>query len=392
MFLQASLDLSFTRLSTSVRVPPPTAVGRVMHWLTLGRTGDPWEQEDFEAPQMIRALAGALDDAGLTDLVSAAADDRIVYLDLERKDADLAPTMEALASQAEGAQPPVRLELVAEFHDEVGTYLVQLAAQRVHPQGECPLQIQVFAVLGVFDVTRTNASNPREASPTRALERTMLQVLRANGGIDPLVSSLEQRLVAICERIEASVRARLDTYSATATILSCAVRPPERIRYEDFHPPIDAERLPILRGYPGLRAASFHTNSWLRVLTHLGAQITKTLIVDPRGRPVFHVGEEPARLGTTKAYCPGESIAGSAGALDIVYFAGNDYEQELRDEGCLRADEGLAGEPAWTLIREREYGVKPKYDGRTSLSAFLEGGAIGRLDIDPEHTSTMDMW
>lgn len=391
MFLQADLGLSFQRLGTTVRVPPPSPVGKLLHWLTLGTTGEPWEREAFVPEAMIRSLATALADAGLTDLVSAACDDAVVYLDQRRRDDDLAPVLDRIAKEAgtgDGDTPTV-LELVAQTRDEVGDYVIQLTAERLHPVDRCPIRIRIYALLRAFALGgETGRSEARRGEARRdrahgvgrreALMATMRQTIRSPDGFEPLVAALDTRLLALCERIEGSVRAHLQTHETQALRLCCAVRSRETRQPDAVRPPISAEVIPVLRGYPGLVDAAFYLQCWLSVLTELGAEIRKTLIVDEAGHPVLHIGDEAAKLGTTRAYVPQGSITDAPGALDVVYFGGSDYEDELRRGGRISESEVLlAGEPAWKLIRERELGVKAKYRGLIAMQAASVGSLIG---------------
>lgn len=386
VFLQADLELSFERLSDTVHVPPPTMVGRVLHWLTLGQTGDPWERETFVPADMLRQLAAALQEAGITDLVSASCDDEIVYRDEHQRDYDLGPILQSIADKSASEDPdsPAVLELVAHAKDDVGTYLIQLTAERVHPLERAPIHIRIYAVLGVFDVERLDESGYRTRPGTvlERLEQRMLEVIRSPQGIDPLIGQLEEKLVAVCRRIEAPLRTRLRTYPAEAVVLCSAVRVRDRLDYAQAHASTDPDATPILRDYPGLRPATFHLRAWLGVLTALGAQIKKTLIVDEQGAPVLHIGEEPAKLGSTTAYVPDGSIAGPPGALDIVYFDGHQYARELRDDGRVgTTEELLAGPLAWKLIREREYGLKPLLRISEATLRYEASWTVGRISF-----------
>lgn len=391
MFLQADLGLSFQRLGTTVRVSPPSPVGKLLHWLTLGTTGEPWEREAFVPEAMIRSLAAALADAGLTDLVSAACDDAVVYLDRRRRDDDLAPVLDRIAKKAAagGGDTPVVLELVAQTRDEVGDYVIALTAERLHPVDRCPIRIRIYALLRAFGLggeagrgeTRgeeAGRDRARAVGRREALMATMRQTIRSPDGLEPLIAALDARLLALCERIEGRVRAHLQTHETQALRLCCAVRPREARQPHAVRPPISADVIPVLRGYPGLADAAFYLQCWLSVLTDLGAEIRKTLIVDEAGRPVLHIGDEPVKLGTTRAYVPQGSIADAPGALDVVYFGGSDYEDELRRGGRIAPSEALlAGEPAWKRIRERELGVKAKYRGLAAMQAASAGTFIG---------------
>jgi hypothetical protein len=381
MFLEASLGLAFRRSAEVVRVPAPTLVGRALHLLTLGQTGEAWERETFDAAEMIRSLADALRDAGVTNLISAAVDDEIVHRDERREAGDLDPVLRAIARRCEEDEGPLRLELVAEHHDEVGTYLVLVSADRVHPVERLPLRIQVYALIRAFDVT-TLTSEGYRGTPGRVgdrLEQKMLEMIGSPSGLTTVVGPLEARLVELCRRIEQGLRERLDTYPTEEVLLCCAIRPRAAIAWESTRERNENHPIAPLRPYPGMREATLYLFAWLGVLTRVGAKINRTLILDEAGRPVLHIGHEAADLARTQAFVPGQSIAQSPGALDVVCFAGHDYEQELREGGRMTPSEGEHGEAMWKLIRERELGVMPEVPHAQRLGPSANAGIFDRV-------------
>lgn len=384
MFLEATLGLTFKQVSKLVRTPAPTVTGQVLHWLTIGYASEQWEKEAFDPAQMIRSLAAGLRDAGLSNLVSAAADEEIVYLDKNQDDDDLEPILEGMAARiAENPDALVHLELVAEYRDEVGTFIVEVTAEQLHPQGRCPVRIRAYALIGALDVRNLDASGYRGAtgSVLEAVERRVADLLRTPKAADSLVGSVKARLEQLCERIEAAVRARLDTYPEKAVVLCCAVRPRHRIEFGETRTTFEPHVTPVLRSYPGLPESAFYLRVWLDVLSQLRAEISGTALLDEVGHPIMYVGTEAAQLGTTQAYRPGQSIAGAPGALDIVYFAGHDYEDDLRAGSRIGSEERpLQGEPAWKQIRELEFGYCHRFAGADPMAAVADLGVRFRIE------------
>ncbi len=387
MFLEATLSLSFDQRTECVTVPAPTAVGRLLHTLTFGQLGLEWERETFEATDMLRQLRAALADAGLTNVVSVALDDEIVYLDERRKDRDLDPVMAELVKHSrQVAEFPVRLELVTELEDEVGTYFIQLTADRVHPVDQSPLRLRVYALLRELDVTRLPADGYRDSlgAVSRRVERYMLQRMQTPEGYRQLVAPLEIRLGELCKKLEASLRVRLKTHGTRASVLPCVLRPREALEFEKTGTRDETTAAPIFRAYPGVREATYYLRLWLSVLRSLRAKISETLVVDEAGRPVLHVAKEPLALAETDALVPGESIAAPTGVFDLMYFAGNDYAEELAREHRLSSSDPAEGERAWDVVRTRQMGVEHRYIG-FDFGAYMDGGmSTGSVVIESD--------
>ncbi len=377
MYLEASLYLSFDKPTKTYRVARPQFAGGLLRVLSLGVLADAWEREAIKPAALVRRLARAFRQAGITNLVSLTVDDIPHYHDHLDKDDDLEPVLGRLEADAQAAGPDFAslLELVATVRGEQGLFVVQVTARRTHPIDTPPIQVRVYALLGEFDVgALADASRGVETVATR-LKTHMLRRVHEAKTPQALVGGLAEELRELCERLEDSLRSALSTHRAQEIILGCVVRP-AAARAFDEHQLVGTSADPALfRAHPGFREATYYLQLWGSLLTLARARISHTLVVDPRGRPVLHVGDEALDLTDNPALAPQSPWSSLGSTLDLVYFSGNDYEDELRAARCLSPSESLDGDAAWRVVRTRELGVKhrPTPGGRLSLSDVCPG-------------------
>ena len=385
MYLEAELALAFDRPTERVRVPAPGWGGRVMHLLTLGRTSQVWERESFETSDMANELALALRGAGIEDVVSVSADDELIFLDERRRDHDLTEALDELSRRAQGRPEwPARLELVAEHHDDVATYIIQLLADRVHPLERPPLRLRAYALLRQFDLAASDTAGYRGATaPEAQLRDRMVAALSTEAAHAGVVNRARDAMVAVAGKLETSLRNALGTHPSEAAVRSCVVRPQRCLSYADAALPLELDRMPPFGGYPGMREATYYLRLWLPLLRGARATVRRTLFVDEGGRPVFHIHDEPLDVAGTEATRPGGDIAAPLGVADAVFFAGNDYEERLRVAAAFPVDDPAAGDAAWEAIRLREIGY-----AHTKMGAFANGidAAGGGLTVVGYHS------
>ncbi|MBV1859125.1 MAG: hypothetical protein KUG77_11995, partial [Nannocystaceae bacterium] len=151
--------------------------------------------------------------------------------------------------------------------------------------------------------------------------------------------------------------------------------PESSLTFDDYELRGHAADPALFRPYPGLREATYYLHLWSQVLTVARGAVSHTLVVDTRGRPVLHIGDEAVDLTDNLALSPEGTVTHLGGTLDVVYFSGNDYEDDLREAGCIAPSEAIESDAAWRLVRHRELGVKHSMAvaGRMSMSALCPG-------------------
>ncbi len=381
MYIEGELFLSLGGTDETVRVLPPSWSSRVVHLLTFGRGSAQWERESFEPRQLVTSLYEGVLAAGITNVISIAADDEILFRDDRRAPMDLAAAFETLGTYADGAdERPATLELVAEHADDVATYILSVNIDRVHPVDRVPVRVHVYGLVRDFDVSLAQGGGYRgtAVSASGRVEGAMRASLRDAEGFRTLVTRVEDGVVELCRRLEQTLRQTLKSRATQASIRVNALRPQQGLEYEATALREGADTVPLLRPYPGLREATFYLRQWLPLLHELGASLTRTTIVDEGGRPVFHINREPIMLAKTTSVLPEGPITEPTGALDVLYFAGNDYEQELRAAHRLSDSSAAQGELAWDQIRARELDVRHEHFGFGLLGAPNSQRAGGR--------------
>ena len=384
MYLEAELALAFDRPTERVRVPAPGWGGRVMHLLTLGRTSEVWERESFETSEMTAQLAQALRAANIDNVVSVSADDELIFLDERRRDHDLSEALDELTGRSAGRPEwPARLEVVAEHQDDIATYVIQLLADRVHPLDRPPLRLRAYALLRRFDLATSDTGSYRGTAPQETqLRDRMVAALASAAAHAGVVNTARDAMVAVAGRLETALRGALGTHPSEAAVRCCIMRPRRYVSYADAALPLELDRMPPFRGYPGMREATYYLRLWLPLLRSAQATVQRTLFVDEGGRPVFHIQDEALDVASTDATLPGGDITAPLGVADAAFFAGNDYEERLRMAAAFPVGEPAAGDAAWEAIRLREIGY-----AHTKMGAFANGidGGGGGLSIVGYH-------
>ncbi len=375
MYLEASLFLAFDEATDVVRIPRPTVGGRLLQVLSLGLVGQTWERERVGAADLLRELAAGVRDAGVTDLVSASIDGVERYRDEIGKDGDLAPVLEQLAADARtaGSDFANLVELVATWGDDVGTYVIQILTRRTHPIDTPPIQVRVYALAAQLDARQVGAGYRGARSVSLAVRDRVIERLFRDKTPRAVLGPLGEGLERLCDRLERGLRARLHTHASDAIVLACMVRPRQTLALELVQPaggPLDPA---LFRPHPGFREATYYLRVWGDAMTQARATLRRTLVVDERGRPILHVGDEPLDLSETDALRPGLDLASLQGPLDLAWFAGNDYEDALRAAGCLQPSAEPDPDAAWREVRHRELGVRHTAtpNGRVNMAELL---------------------
>lgn len=375
MFVEASLFFSFDDSNGREDTMAPSLADRLLQLLSFGQVRGRWVRERIDPADLFEQLAGALSSAGLTDLVSATVDGETVYRDQSNRDLDLAPTLAALheAAATAGDEHGAQLELVARTQDDVGTYVVQLLARRVHTVDTPPIQLRIYGLLREFDV-RGATGGYRDGGGsirTRLYDRIMRRLVSARSH-DVVMGPLGEHLLALARRIEEKVRLHLRTDQTDAVLLPCIVRPQAQVEYEQHQRRDDLADAALFRG--AFADATYYLTLWSSALTELRATVERTLIVDDSGRPIVHIAREPVDLAHVKALVPDGDITTLGATLDIAYFGGNTFHDELVAASCIApSEEEDCSHAHWQTIRHRELDVRPIKDpwwkGR-----FLTGG------------------
>ncbi|MEM6990372.1 MAG: hypothetical protein AAF721_07745 [Myxococcota bacterium] len=392
MFLEAEVSLAFNRPTARVRVAAPSWGGRVLHWLTLGRASQIWERESFEPEEIVARLTRALAAAGIDDVVSVSADDEVVYYDERRVDEDMQLAMERLRSAAaDQTDGPARIEVVAEHFTDDAHFVIQLVGDRVHPLDTPPIRLRVFALFRDLNLTHAGDVGYRgAATPERAMRQRMLTKLGTPDAYQHSVESLRAAMLPFCESLERALREHLETHPAQAYTRCSVVRPRNDATPQNVPTRSGLENAPLFRGYPGHREATYYLRVWLKLLQLADAEVRRTLFVDEGGRPIFHIQDEPVRVAKSAALTSGGDITDALGVVDALYFAGNDYESELRAGLRIPTSDAPAGEAAWELIRAREIGVKHIYLGLTAGQIWGDAPPLGGTNWGGDRGSLSD--
>ena len=174
-----------------------------------------------------------------------------------------------------------------------------------------------------------------------------------------MVGPLADSLLVLARRVEENVRLHLQTDQTRAVLLPCIVRPREVVAFDLFQRRDNEMDTAVFRG--GFGDATYYLTLWSSALTELRATLKNTLVVDDSGRPVIHIADEPVQLGEgVQALVPGGDLGNLGGALDVAYFGGCDFHDELVAGSCISpTDRQACSQEHWRTIRHRELDVRP---------------------------------
>ena len=334
MYFSGKLSIDPSKVTNIDVIKPTKAFGRLLHFVTMGRTSPKEEQETFTAVSILQQVNRGFREVGITNVVRLAKDDVDFYFDDAGKDDDLRETLDAFNLDGDALEVELfqSLILTTEHEKDSMKYLIEVIVKRTHPVGEFPINVKVNAIPLDF---RRGPQETQEQLRAR-MDRTFATKEAYEAYVDGKRASFDEYL----NQLDSSIRRHLKVDEIKREGKARIVRPKKRSRKTPVKPPCHrASSEPAFHGYYDFDDVFFFSLFWSDMVHDHHYPVENVDIVDDHGETMLSVGDAGFTAGDTNTLNSEADFEGPNEG-DIDYHSGHSFDDDFQKSGVLSESSG----------------------------------------------------
>ncbi len=331
MYFSGVIEVDPSHMTKIDVVKPSKLFQKILHSLTMGKTGDKVERETFTAMAVMNQLYAALTDAGINNIVRLTLNNHDFYLDKEGKEDDLDEAMFEIQTSIDPLESEVFDNVIMVLEHELNNqkYLAEIKIVKEHKVGEYPIKVIVNGLIGEL---KAKPGETREE-----LKKRMEHIFASQETYNKFVDSNNAMFKNFLDNLAFSVKKFLPSDDIKVETETKIIRPKEKVEDRNGIRRNAGSSSPVYHGYHGYDDFFFYSFIWASALHSHNIYVHNADIVDTEGNEVMSVGEEGFNAGESNTLNDeGDFEAPAEG--DVEYHGENDFESEMTDANLLEDD------------------------------------------------------
>jgi hypothetical protein len=331
MYFSGAIEIDPSQITKIDIVKPTKFFKKIMHTITLGKTGDKVEKETFTAMAVLNQLYNALKDAGINNIIRLSLNNHDFYLDNEGKADDLDEAMFEINTAIDPLESEVfdNVIMVLEHDENNQKYLAEIKITKEHKVGEYPIKV---IVNGLISDLKAKPDETKEQ-----LKQRMDKIFQSQNEYNIFVDSHNSMFKTFLDNLALSVKKFLPSDDIKIETNTKIIRPKEKVSDRSVIRKNQHSSSPVYHGYHGYDDFFFYSFLWASALHSHNIYIHNADIVDPEGQDVMSIGEEGFNAGETNTLNE-EADFEPPNEGDVDYYGDNEFESEMSDANLFGDD------------------------------------------------------
>ncbi len=283
MFFKAVLTIDPSQMTNIQPIPPTRAFGKMLHFLTAGKTSEKEERETFTAVSILQQFNRAFRAQGIRNIVRLARDGTDFYLDQEGRPDDLKEALGNFEAKVPPAgQPPFETLILVVEHDlDSLRILIEAHVQRRHQVGEHPISLRINALM--LDL----AKQPGQSSSD--VQNAMGPLFQSQEAYDSYLKQREGEFVHFLDDLQQCLSRHIGVDRVTRQTIRGLIRPSQPIQdVRKLKPGLGCD--PFFHGYHGFADTFLYAWLWLELLHQHNLPVHSLELVDESGHQLMRIG------------------------------------------------------------------------------------------------------